>query len=237
MILNFYGNHGWITDTDNHSCFSIYGKRTKILFDAGSPAILTKENVDLDAIFLSHIHFDHIKNLYNLIAYMNVNGRKKELVIYTPVSLEGKISHEIIPHADIIRDFNYRFETKMPVKIGEFDVSEMKSKQNTEPAVDVYVYKISSENKNVVYATDTALSEEIKKFSKDADLLICDASVPDGSEGGRHMSPKTVKELADYAKPGKLVLTHFDMVKPQEFKKRVNYRASLIAKQGLKIKL
>lgn len=237
MKIKFYGNHGWITPTDNHSCFGVYGEDTKVLFDAGSPTIVTKENVNLDAICLSHTHLDHIKNLYNLLAYMNVQGRKKPLTIYTPASLEGKISKEIIPEVPGLRNFDYKFVTEPPKELGEFKLETLLGEQQTTPAVPVFTYKISYGKRTIVYATDIALSGKLKEFAKGSDMLICDATIPDGFKECGHMTPLAVKELAEYAKPKQLILTHFELVEPEKFAEQAGYENTVLAETNLELQL
>ncbi|MCC7575133.1 MBL fold metallo-hydrolase [Candidatus Woesearchaeota archaeon] len=228
MKIKFYGNRGWITQTDEHSCFSIYTKRTKILFDAGSPKILIPENINLDAIILSHVHLDHIKNLYNLLAYMNVNGRKKSLKIYAPINLKGKISEEIIPNADDFRKFSYEFITIPPTKIGDFKFDFFISTQKTKPVVKVYSIKIKTESKSITYITDVSLTNELIEFCKESEIIICDASSRLEQKFG-HFSPESVSKIALTTNPKKIILTHFDELTPEEFSKKVNYKNTICA--------
>ncbi len=236
MKIKFYGNSGWITTNDEHSCFSVYEKNTKILFDAGSPKILTPKNVNLDAIILSHTHFDHIKNIYNLLAYMNVKGREKHLKIYVPVNLKGMISNEIIPNADSFRNFTYEFITKLPKQIGDFNIEYITSNQNTTPFVKVFSVKINNGFKTLTYVTDVSLSQQIIDFCKGTDILICDASALDENNCG-HMSPISVKKLVSLISPQKIILTHFDQLKPVEFVKQLDYDGVICAKTNLVMNL
>jgi ribonuclease BN (tRNA processing enzyme) len=232
MKIKFYGSRGWITSNDDHSCFSVYEKNTKILFDAGSPKILTPQNVNLDAIILSHTHFDHIKNIYNLIAYMNTHGRRKHLKIYAPVNLKGLISTEIIPEADHFRNFTYEFITKIPKKIGVFKINHITSRQNTKPFVKVFSIKIDDGYKKLTYVTDVSLSQSIIKFCQGTDILVCDAAALDDNNCG-HMSPISVKKLVSLVAPKKLILTHFDQLTPTLFLKQVDYEGAICAKTNL----
>ncbi|MFP4567900.1 MAG: MBL fold metallo-hydrolase [Candidatus Woesearchaeota archaeon] len=234
MKIKFYGNSGWITPTDEHSCFSAYTNTTKILFDAGSPKILTETNVHLDAIILTHIHFDHIKNLYNLLAYMNRAGRCEHLKIYAPVDLRGKISDEIIPNADDFRKFTYEFITTLPDNIGDIEIKSVISLQKTKPYAKVFSLKLKTDKKTVTFITDVSLTEELINFSKDSDMIICDAAAINENNCG-HLSPESVKKLLLKATPKKIILTHFDELKPEEFLQRINFEGAICATTNLEI--
>ena len=236
MKIKFYGNSGWITPTDEHSCFSVYTKTTKILLDAGSPKILTQENIELDAIIITHIHFDHIKNLYNLLAYMNKNGREKHLKIYAPVSLKGKISDEIIPNADDFRKFSYEFITTIPEQIGDVEIKTVISLQNTKPYAKVYSVKLEHKEKTITFITDVSLTQELIEFCKGTDVLVCDASATNEENCG-HLSPESVKRLIKESKPKKIVLTHFDEVEPADFVRRIEYEDAVCAETNLEINI
>lgn len=236
MKLRFYGNSGWITPTDEHSCFSIYTEKTKMLLDAGSPKILTPENINLDAIIITHIHFDHIKNLYNLIAYMNKNGREKHLKIYAPVDLKGKISEEIIPNADEFRKFTYEYITTLPETIGDVEIKSMMSIQKTKPHAKVFITKLKHEEKTLTFITDVALTDELINFSKGTNILVCDASATNEENCG-HLSPESVKKLILQTKPEKIILTHFDELTPEDFLKRLERDDAVCAKTNLEINI
>ena len=236
MKIKFYGNSGWITPTDEHSCFSVYTESTKILLDAGSPKILTLENIELNAIIITHIHFDHIKNLYNLLAYMNKNGRTKHLKIYSPVNLKGKISDEIIPNADDFRKFSYEFITTTPQKIGDVEIKTILSLQNTKPYAKVYSLKLEHKEKIITFVTDVSLTQDLIKFCKGTDVLVCDASATNEENCG-HLSPKAVRKLIQESKPKKIVLTHFDEVEPADFVRRIEHKEAVRAETNLEINI
>jgi len=238
MELEFYGNEGWISPTDHHSCFSIKEEGTKILVDAGSPTIVHEGNMDIDAILLTHIHLDHIKNLYNLIGYMNVRNREEELPVYSPDNLNEHITKKVKPEIPADSGINYEFIEEPPERIGNLNIDHLKSRQLTPPPVDVYLYKIKNQDTTLTQVIDVELNEEIKKFCEGTDVLICDASQPNQPPiEGVHMTPNQVNELVNHVEPEKVILTHFDVVHPQEFKEKVNHDDITCAEEGLKIEI
>lgn len=67
--------------------------------------------------------------------------------------------------------------------------------------------------KKLVYIIDSAYTEELVKFSKDADLLVCESTftndLKDEAREYGHMTASDAATLAKKAKVQKLVITHF----------------------------
>ncbi len=63
--------------------------------------------------------------------------------------------------------------------------------------------------KSLVYAGDTGFCREIIDLAAGADLLILEASFPDGEEGEGHLTPSLAGRIAGLAKVKKLLLIHF----------------------------
>jgi ribonuclease BN (tRNA processing enzyme) len=62
---------------------------------------------------------------------------------------------------------------------------------------------------SVVYSGDTDYSDHLVMLSKDADLLICEAALPDELKVNGHLTPSLAGKIASRANVRKLVLTHF----------------------------
>ena len=71
-------------------------------------------------------------------------------------------------------------------------------------------YKITdAEGTSVVYSGDTDYSDGLVELAKDADILICESSLPDGLKVDGHLTPSLAGTIASRAHVKKLVLTHF----------------------------
>ncbi len=71
-------------------------------------------------------------------------------------------------------------------------------------------YRVTaSDGTTVVYTGDTAYSEDVVALAQDADMLITEASVPDGQDTEGHLTPSLAGRIAAEAGVGRLVLTHF----------------------------
>jgi ribonuclease BN (tRNA processing enzyme) len=67
----------------------------------------------------------------------------------------------------------------------------------------------SSDGCSAVYTGDTDYTENIIDLGRDADMMICEAAMPDGQKIEMHLTPSLAGELAARAGVRKLVLTHF----------------------------
>jgi len=200
----------------------------KILFDSGPGTIrqLLKIGVNLqeiDHIFYTHFHNDHISDLPAII-WSNNYGllRKKTLNFYGP---KGFKEYYKILIKNILRPkkLNYKINVKelwnnSIIKIyiknnsiikneknnNEIKIKSIKSK-HTNTSVS---YRIENNNKSIVYSGDTDYSQNIIKLSKNADLLILECSRPDNKKVKGHLTPSLCGKIATKAKVKKLILTH-----------------------------
>jgi len=136
---------------------------------------------DINGIFITHTHFDHIGGLPSLLTLMISEGYSKKIEIYGPPGIENVV-------ISMVRDLGPRESLKFiqvkplesnatmivkPFKITSFEVKH---------TVEAYGYEIDVENVKVVYTGDTKPHENVKKHSKNAKLVIHEASFPDWME-------------------------------------------------------
>jgi ribonuclease BN (tRNA processing enzyme) len=62
---------------------------------------------------------------------------------------------------------------------------------------------------SVVYSGDTDVTENLTALARDADLLICEAALPDGHKVNGHLTPSEAGAIATKAGVHQLMLTHF----------------------------
>jgi ribonuclease BN (tRNA processing enzyme) len=71
-------------------------------------------------------------------------------------------------------------------------------------------YRVTTtDGTSVVYTGDTDFCENVIALARDADLLICEAALPDAMRVEGHLTPSLAGRIATEAKVKKLVLTHF----------------------------
>jgi len=69
-------------------------------------------------------------------------------------------------------------------------------------------YRFDGGGVSIVYSGDTGPDVNLAGFAMDADLLVCECSLPDDIVGKNHLSPTAVARFATSASPGLLLLTH-----------------------------
>ena len=221
----------------------------KILFDSGPGTIrqllkLKINLLDINNIFYTHLHNDHINDLPGII-WSNNYGilRKKPLNLYGPKGFKkycGILLKKILNPGKLNFKINVKemwngSKIKIPSK-NKIIIESVKSK-HTGSSVS---YRIENNGKSIVYSGDTDYSNEIIKISKNADVLILECSFPDNKKVKGHLTPSFCGKIATKANIEKLILTNFypecdkiDVIK--ECKKEFNGNI-ILARDFVKIK-
>lgn len=239
-VIGFWG--AYPESNSATSCYVVSDNNKKIILDLGSGALsklMKYENInEIDDVIISHFHYDHFVDVFplqfNAMIQHNVGKRIQPINIYTPIDSEfsDKMSYKNFT-SNIMYNEGPIFDIK------DFIVTFLK----TNHVIDSYAIKIKKNGKTLVYTGDTEWSDKLVDFSKNADLLICEASLFDGMKGKvkGHMTAGEAGELAEKANVKKLLLTHFphfgiyELLKKQASK---NYNGEIIlAKENLNIEL
>ncbi|KAF1301304.1 MULTISPECIES: MBL fold metallo-hydrolase [Enterococcus] len=181
-----------------------------LLLDAGSGTLLELEKIldplALDAVILSHYHYDHIADLGVLQYYWQLYPTlepKPLLPIYGHTLDEFHYNELTLPGVTEGRPY---FETKQ-LELGPFSVTFMK----TIHPVTCYAMRFveTSTGKVFVFTGDSGYLETFQEFAKDADLFLADTYLFAGNEKHKaHFTSKESGEIAKQARVKKLVLTH-----------------------------
>ena len=163
-----------IASGSSGNCTYIGTEKTNILLDVG----VSMKNIDialsdigmslsdLDAIFITHEHSDHIKGL-------GVVLRKYHIPVYaTGGTVRG------ISECKSLREFDFSLlksiRNDQSVTLGDLTVN---AKSISHDAYDPVCYTFVSEGKKLSYATDLGYyDEDIISFLMDADALIIEAN-------------------------------------------------------------
>lgn len=204
-------------NTEGHNCpgFMVECDNVKILLDCGSGVnSLLKYPDDLKDLYviISHLHRDHYTDLFNLLYASFVFKRQERIDNKINVFLPStpKLTYDdIINEKDSYANFDVISENR-EILINNIKISFSK---NIHP-VETYSVKITNGIQTIVYTSDTSYSSKDKliEFSKDANILISEASllVSHGfPEICNHLTAKQAATIAKDANIKKLIITHF----------------------------
>lgn len=239
-----------ITPTRNSPGYYLKIGQDKILIDCGSGTLgqLVKAKIDyynLDYIFISHAHADHLTDLMGILQSMRIwrqhyNKKKKRLTI---VGYQGfKRDYKYLCKVMCRRHLNDRLVKILEMKnntrkFGRWSVKSVLVKHTKLPC---NAYRFNAV-KSLVYSADCDYNENLVNLCQKADLAIMDCAMPIQKKVDIHLSPKECGMVATKAKVKKVILTHLYPVKGKyDYIKQTKqyYKGSvLVAKDLMTIKI
>jgi len=193
---------------------------SKLLLDAGSdtPHRLAQEELDwpnLDAIWISHHHWDHLAGLPPLLFGMKwapqTMNRTKPLRIFGGPGLRQVLDG--INTANSFQLCGQRF----PVEIKEVEPGEefqcvpgLSAQTMATPHTrgSLAIRLTGTDDKSLVYTSDTGFSEDLMSFSRGASVLLMECSFRIDKPVMTHLNLSEAIRIAADAAPDTLVLTH-----------------------------
>jgi len=194
------------------SGYLLEDEHTKILIDCGN-GVLSKffsiysDLNKLDAIFISHLHSDHMGDLLVLryaIGIGQIMGKiRKSIPIYLPSSPKDEYDKIQYNNAFIRNIIN----EESVIKVNNFTVRF----KRTDHPVECYAMSFENNGKRFVFSGDTKLFDGLVDFVRGSDLFLCEASIleKDRTESIPHLSAKQAAEVALESGIKRILLTHF----------------------------
>ncbi len=206
-----------------------------LLFDAGRGCLQRLRQLDvaydkLTALFLTHLHSDHIVGLPDLwLTGWIITRRATPLKVFGPAGTDDMITYLRKAYA---YDIKIRMEDdKEPEEGSKLMVTENKEGTVYEnngvkviaflvdhyPVVPAYGYRIEYKGHAVVLSGDTKYSENLIKFAKGADLLIHEVAIaPDTLSKSdprynilaHHTTPEQAAKVFNEVKPKLAAYSH-----------------------------
>ncbi|QTE68749.1 MBL fold metallo-hydrolase [Clostridiales bacterium] len=238
MKLHLLGVNGPFPESNGAtSGYLLQADSALIQLDMGSgvlarlTALTAPESID--ALFLSHWHFDHAADLPVLMYRLQAMGFGEggpQLAVYAPVD-ESSALRKIVASVPCFRLTDIAPGDTVTVGSCEIRVGEAR---HPVPAVS---FRIEESGKAFGYTGDTNTLPSLAGFFRNVDLLLADGLFPaaDWAEGKPHLSAELAASLAAEAEAGALVITHLNPVYPPEIllrEARQKYPRVLLASAG-----
>jgi ribonuclease BN (tRNA processing enzyme) len=196
------------------SCYLLEADGFRLLLDLGSGAlgVLQRHAAlgDIDAVCLSHLHADHCLDLcpYWVARTYAPAGAARRIPVYGPAGTARRLARAqgVGEDTDLTERFSFATLSPGSTEIGPFQVVTA----HMNHPVETFGFRFSHRGRSLAYSADTGESDALVGLSRDADLLLCEASflTGPGLPGDLHLTAAQAAGHAARAGAARLVLTH-----------------------------
>ena len=165
-------------------------------------------------ICITHFHIDHYGDIPSLIyawKYGVLPPRTAPLDVIGPVGTLDLLKRLAAAHGAWV------LEPGFPVRVTELapggsvelcpDLPLSACKVPHTP--ESVAYSMRAGKQRLVYTGDTGFDPALAAWAQECDVLLCECSLPTSMAIAEHLTPEQCGALAEIARPGRLVLTHF----------------------------
>lgn len=175
---------------------------------------------DIEVVFVSHFHGDHIFGLpFLLLEYLHLTPRTKDLTIIGPPGIQERI--EVVTEAGFphltTKDagYNLRYqevkdggEERLSVSDGSLTFRALRVEHVSD--LDCYGFRVQVDGRMVAYSGDAVLCDALVALGEGADVFVVECSCWDAA-CGPHLRPSDIVELRRRISPRTtFILTHLD---------------------------
>ena len=189
---------------------------TRLLFDAGRGAAMRLHQIgvlsaQIDRVFLTHLHYDHIVGLDDVWLTARLWQREEPLEVHGPKGVENLV--ESLRQAYVVDRHVRKRQSGLPDETGELVGTEIKQGEvyrqgklkvtavevNHGAVKPAFGYRIDYGERSVVISGDTAYSENLVAAGQGADVVIHDTMM--ASEALLEENPRLQRVVAYHASP------------------------------------
>lgn len=205
MIYINLGEQGVYAQNDHAlSGHLVENGETTIVLDMGNGSLnkllSVRKLTDVKAVVLSHLHFDHICDVFIMDYALSRAGHRVDLYMpRTPSDVNAMVRKTA--------SFNIReYDENDVLSIGRMT---LRFTPMTHP-VETYAVRCDCGDRSLFYTGDTNYNERIAQAAAGADLMIADAALLHAELSPRapHLSARQAASVARTAGVKKLVLSH-----------------------------
>jgi ribonuclease BN (tRNA processing enzyme) len=202
-----------------NTCFHFVGDKINALIDCGATSLVAMNKFainrnDIDVIFITHFHADHIGGLPFFLLEANfVLRRQRPLTIVGPPSLKTRFAlvmeaafpgstAPVLPFPLTLRELEIGKRNEIGLMhLTPFHVI------HDDRAGPCLGFRIEAEDKIIAFSGDTQWTDTLIEIGREADLFICEAYMRDKAVPG-HMALNLLERHLDQIRPKRLILTH-----------------------------
>jgi ribonuclease BN (tRNA processing enzyme) len=191
-----------------------------VLLDCSADAAhrMAEEKLDwpnLDAIWISHFHLDHVGGLATFLFGTKwapqTQARTKPLTVFGAAGLKTLFTafDEANDYKLGQQSFPVLFQEVMPDETFEIVPGLQAQTFATPHTRESLAIRLTDEHgKSVLYTSDTGYAAELGEFARNVDLLLMECSFRRHKPMSTHLELSDAMRIASIAEPRKVVLTH-----------------------------
>jgi ribonuclease BN (tRNA processing enzyme) len=202
-----------------NTCLHLTGRRTNILIDCGASSLIAMNEFairrnDIDAIFLTHFHGDHVGGVpFFLLEANYVSKRKRPLTIIGPPGLKDRFAGIMEVAFAGTKNLDFKF----PLRLLEFEIGKgcktagvkvtpfhVLHDDRAGPCLGL---RFEIEGEIIAFSGDTEWTDALIDIGYEADLFICEAYTYD-KPVATHMALSLLERHLGQIRPKRLILTH-----------------------------
>jgi len=214
MELTILGTSaGFAGKDDACSSYLLSVQGAQYLIDMGPGSLASLQNHvnfrEVDAVLLSHLHPDHVSDLYTFRFAVSVAQKEGSMPHPFPIFMPDKPAETF---SFIRSNIDEEFAVTVVGEGKGLDLHGLSVQfLRTRHPVLAHAMRFEHEGRVFVYTTDTSYFEDLVAFCSGADLLLAEATLQERDrdlEEMGHMTARTAGRLALQAGANTLVLTH-----------------------------
>lgn len=214
MKLTVLGNAGrYLAPLAGGTSYLLEAGGARVLLDAGPgarDALAEREGGPLDAVWVSHMHFDHVLDLPTIGAALDDDvrilvppGQRRRLDALAEAYVWSGPFEAPAPQGAVME-----VAEQDPIRVRDLTIRFART-QHSAPAMAA---RFEAGGRALVYASDTAPCDALRALARGADLLLAHALLPtveaDAEHARIHTTAQTAGALARDVGARRLLLSH-----------------------------
>lgn len=198
------------------SGYLVRTESTKIWIDAGTgtlgPLQQHVDLIDLDAIWISHLHADHSADLltaFYALVFADVH-RATPIPLYGPPGIAQRLADYLTngaTRAPIATAFQiHEIHDGHEAQVGDLALTT----RAVAHGIPAFAVRVATGSASLVFSGDTAPCASLTELAMNCDALLCESesTAPPQDELQVHHTPEDTGRTATAANAGRLIVTH-----------------------------